>query len=94
MAKQCAVCGDTCEMNVRLAWRRDRDGRTVNVCMACREAGRVNENSIDNYCNEATEYVGSDNSTKAQATMGDYYKSRSNFAGGRGTRARRVHKSE
>lgn len=66
--KQCAVCGDTCGTNVRLAWRRDRDGRTVNVCMACAEAGRVNADSIDNFTGKATEYVASENQTHKAVT--------------------------
>lgn len=67
MAKQCAVCGDTCSTNVRLAWRRDRDGKTVNVCMACAESHKVNENSIDNFTGKATLYVPVENSTKTQS---------------------------
>ena len=54
--KRCAVCGDTTKLNVRLAWRRIRDGKTVNVCCACAEAGAVNENSIDNYTTKDTLY--------------------------------------
>ena len=54
--KRCAVCGDTTKLNVRLAWRRDSDGKTVNVCCACAEAGAVNEKSIDNYTTEDTLY--------------------------------------
>lgn len=58
MKKRCAVCGDTHETNVRLAWRRDSDGKTVNICLACAEAGKVNEKSIDNYTTQDTLYTG------------------------------------
>lgn len=67
MKKQCAVCGDTCSTNVKLAWRRDRDGKTVNVCMACAEAGKVNADSIDNFTGKATQYVPVENSIKTQS---------------------------
>lgn len=85
--KQCAVCGDTCAVNVRRVWRRDSDGKTVNICMACAEAGRVNAQSIDNYTGKATIY---DPSTDNAATS--YYRGRSNLgtqlreAGGRNGR--------
>lgn len=70
--KQCAVCGDTCGTNVRLAWRRDRDGKTVNVCMACAEAGRVNADSIDNFTGKATQYIASEHSTKPRKSSEVY----------------------
>lgn len=57
MRKRCAVCGDTTKLNVRYGWRRDRDGKTVNVCVACREVGRINENSIDNFTTKDTIYI-------------------------------------
>ena len=58
MKKRCAVCGDTTKMNVRLVWRRERDGKTVNVCCACAESHKVNEDSIDNYTTDDTLYIG------------------------------------
>ena len=54
MTKRCAVCGDTTPTNVRMAWRRERDGKTVNICCACAEADRVNENTIDNHTSDDT----------------------------------------
>lgn len=48
-SKLCAVCGDTCHVNVRLLWRRSRDQKLFDVCLACAEADRVNEHSVDNY---------------------------------------------
>lgn len=57
MRRRCAVCGDRCASNVRLAWRRDRDGKTVNVCFACAEENKVNEHSIDNFTTKDTLYV-------------------------------------
>ena len=66
MIKRCAVCGDKNAVNVRLVWRRDSDGKTVNVCCACAEAGRVNENSIDNYTTKDTIYT-------ERLTMSHYY---------------------
>ena len=65
MKKRCAVCGDTTTMNVRLAWRRDRDGKTVNVCMLCAERGLVNEDSIDNYNTADTIYRPENNSGRS-----------------------------
>lgn len=47
--KRCAVCGDTCHVNVRLLWRRSCDQKLFDVCLACAEAGRVNEHTVDNY---------------------------------------------
>ena len=50
--KRCSVCGDRCPTNVRLKWRRDRDGLVFNICLACAEKrGAVNENSVENYHN-------------------------------------------
>lgn len=92
MKKQCAVCGDTCGTNVRLAWRRDRDGRTVNVCMACAEAGKVNAESIDNFTGKATQYVPVETSIKPRKTSatGFYFDGKTHM----GVRGRaRVHKS-
>lgn len=81
MKKRCAVCGDTTELNVRLAWRRDSDGKTVNVCCACAEAGAVNEHSIDNYTTEDTLYK--EETTKRHSgshnTTGDHFKGHSTF---------------
>lgn len=81
--KRCAVCGDTTAMNVRLAWRRDRDGKIVNICCACAEAGRVNENSIDNYTTEDTLYKGKAETETAGKTMGSHYKNAYAVAGSR-----------
>ena len=69
MKKRCAVCGDTHKTNVRLAWRRDSDGRIVNVCCACAEAGKVNEKSIDNYTTQDTLYTGEVVETKAKRSV-------------------------
>lgn len=71
--KRCAVCGDTTSLNVRLVWRRDRDGKTVNVCCLCAESGLVNENSIDNYTTDDTLYTGSETETERK-TMGSHYR--------------------
>ena len=74
-AKRCAVCGDRTALNVRLAWRRDSDGKTVNVCCACAESGKVNENSIDNFTTEDTLYKGNaETEKKQQTTMGSHYR--------------------
>ena len=93
--KRCAVCGDTTELNVRLAWRRDSDGKTVNVCCLCAESGKVNETSIDNFTTEDTIYVEkSVRSENRHSTMGSFFAGgRSAFAGGKRSRnayARRV----
>ena len=55
-SKICAVCGDDCKNNVRLKWKRKKDGKTFNVCCLCAEGGRVNEKSVNNfgYCTETT----------------------------------------
>lgn len=82
MTKRCAVCGDTTKLNVRLAWRRDRDGRTVNICCLCAESGKVNENSIDNFTTEDTLYKEEKSDTpKTQNTMRAYYNGKSAFGG-------------
>lgn len=47
--KRCAVCGDTCHVNVRLCWRRDRDQKLFDICLLCAERGRVNEHTVDTY---------------------------------------------
>lgn len=47
--KRCAVCGDTCHVNVQLLWRRDSDQKLFDVCLLCAEADKVNETSVDNY---------------------------------------------
>ena len=81
MRKRCAVCGDTTKLNVRLAWRRDRDGKTVNVCCLCAESGLVNEHSIDNYTTKDTLYkeeTATEN-TKKVNTMSAHYVCRSAF---------------
>jgi len=46
MGKQCAVCGDKCQTNVRLLWRRDKDKKTFHICLSCAEQDKVNENSV------------------------------------------------
>lgn len=81
--KQCAVCGDTCSTNVRLAWRRDRDGKKVNVCCLCAESGKVNADSIDNFTGKATEYVASENRERKNARMHSYYFGKSHLGGGK-----------
>ena len=68
--KRCAVCGDRCETNVRLAWRRDSDGKTVNVCMACAEENKVNAESIDNFKTSDTVYRGFKSSVPRNTTIG------------------------
>lgn len=76
MSRRCAVCGDTTTTNVRLAWRRDRDGKTVNICCACAESGKVNESSIDNFSTKDTLYK-AETETAGQKTMGNFYRGRS-----------------
>ena len=71
MKKRCAVCGDTTKLNVRLAWKRDSDGKEVNVCLACAEADKVNENSIDNFTTEDTLYK--NDYTVAQSDLTKYH---------------------
>ena len=73
MKKRCAVCGDTTKSNVRLAWRRERDGKEVNVCCTCAEAGLVTEDSIDNYTTEDTLYI---RGNCSEAKNGGHYVSR------------------
>lgn len=46
---KCAVCGNTCSLDVGLCWRRDRDGKLFDVCYMCAETHKVNEHSVDNY---------------------------------------------
>ena len=72
--KRCAVCGDTTKLNVRLAWRRDSDGKTVNICCACAEAGKVNAQSIDNFTTEDTFYKEEKTNNVKHNTMGQHYK--------------------
>ena len=47
--RQCAVCGDKTKLNVRLVWIRDFDQQEFNICLACAEAGKVNETSVENF---------------------------------------------
>ena len=48
--KTCAVCGDKCQTNVRLRWKRDKDGNCYSVCCRCaEEKGKVNANSVENF---------------------------------------------
>ena len=47
--KVCAVCGDTCEINVKRTWRRDKDGNCYSVCCYCSEMGYVNADSVENF---------------------------------------------
>lgn len=46
---KCAVCGDTCSLNVCLCWKRDRDQKLFDVCLMCAETHKVNEHSVDNF---------------------------------------------
>ena len=62
--KVCAVCGDTCQMNVRLTWKRNSDGNCYSICCACAEADKVNAKSVENF---KSGYLGKDidkNTTK------------------------------
>ena len=86
--KRCAVCGDTTALNVRLAWRRDRDGKTVNICCLCAESGKVNENSIDNFTTKDTLYNG-DVKTERRKTMSDYHRKHGSVLNRRGNSIRR-----
>ena len=47
--KVCAVCGDNCQTNVKLTWRRDSDGNCYSICCACAEADKVNAKSVENF---------------------------------------------
>ena len=47
--KVCAVCGDNCQTNVKLTWRRDSDGNYYSICCACAEADKVNAKSVENF---------------------------------------------
>ena len=48
--KKCAVCGDTCELNVRLKWLRKSDHLVFDVCLACAEiSGKVNAEAVNNF---------------------------------------------
>lgn len=54
----CAVCGDTCQTNVKLVWKRHRDGLLFDICLLCAETpGKVNEHSVDNYGPAKTQEV-------------------------------------
>lgn len=56
--RRCAVCGDTHQSNVKLVWRRYRDGLLFDICLRCAEIpNRVNENSVDNYGPSKTQEV-------------------------------------
>lgn len=45
--KQCAVCGDKIQTNVKLKWQRHSDNTIFNVCCACAEVpNKVNEHSV------------------------------------------------
>ena len=91
--KRCAVCGDTCVTNVVFGWRRDSDGRTVNICMNCRAENKVNAESIDNYTTADTLYKAV-NKRSTGARMSDYHRKTGSVFNGvkvnsraRGTRA-------
>lgn len=47
--KVCAVCGDRSQVNVRNLFLRDSDGEYFTVCMLCREIGKANAESVNNY---------------------------------------------
>ena len=47
--KICAVCGDACQTNIRLTWKRDSDGNCYSICCACAEADKVNAKSVENF---------------------------------------------
>lgn len=49
--KRCSVCGDTCLENVLLVWQRDSDKKRFDVCCECRDTGKVNAKSVNNYLN-------------------------------------------
>lgn len=56
--RQCAVCGDKTQANVKLKWKRNSDNTVFHVCMLCAESNKVNENSVVKKCNNTyTTYI-------------------------------------
>lgn len=47
--KRCSVCGDTCQTNVKMKWRRFKDNMVFDVCCLCAEGNKANENSVEKY---------------------------------------------
>lgn len=89
--KRCAVCGDRCATNVRLKWRRDSDGKTVNVCMMCAETGKVNAESINNFQTKDTlAEAPVENSTKPGSPMSAYYRTTSRLGVGHRANTRKA----
>lgn len=46
---KCACCGDITSINVRMCWKRDRDGLLFDICLLCAEGGKVNPESVNAY---------------------------------------------
>ena len=44
--RQCAVCSDRSQVNVTQRWVRTCDGQEFNVCLNCRELGKVNSYAV------------------------------------------------
>lgn len=49
--RRCACCGDTCQNNVRLLWKRESDGVIFYVCLACAENDKINDKSVSKTTN-------------------------------------------
>ena len=46
MKRKCAVCGDTCQTNVKFKWQRFSDNVIFHVCAMCAEGNKVNADSV------------------------------------------------
>lgn len=84
MKRKCAVCGDTCQTNVKFKWQRFSDNRVFHICGMCaEELGKVTEDSVkievtDKYTTVDSEYHSSNESgtlrKRPNLTMADYYR--------------------
>lgn len=56
--RKCSICGDICQTNVKLKWRRNSDKVIFHVCLACAEGKKVCEHSVTKVStNTATTYI-------------------------------------
>lgn len=83
MRRKCAVCGDTCQTNVRFKWQRHSDNVVFHICGMCaEEPNKVNADSVKievnkNYTTVDSEYVKSTEDgtlRKRPALTTDYYR--------------------
>lgn len=83
MRRKCAVCGDTCQTNVRFKWQRHSDNVVFHICGMCaEEPNKVTADSVKievgkTYTTVDSEYASSTADgtlRKRPALSTDYYK--------------------